>query len=133
MIYDPCKKAKCILYPICLNKQKIECEDLLNSISKYITKDIKSLNNKKYKLTITQANHIHNHIIKIFPRLSLLPYQVFNELVGIIYLKRKIYTFIEKTGLTYKSVSYDYGMGEVFEAHRNTRFTISDPLGMFMK
>jgi len=35
---DPCRKSKCISYPICLNKRKIKCKDLSEHIDEYINK-----------------------------------------------------------------------------------------------
>jgi hypothetical protein len=137
MIKDPCKQGKCILYPICLNKDIIECNVLIKSVSNhlmtFIRKDIQALNSKQYTMTIEQAQYIHNHITKIFPNLKRMPYAPFGFIAGDIAFKTMKFTTAEKIGNAYKLVSYRYSpdIEDVYGGTKQTSYRLGNPLRIF--
>ena len=133
MIKDPCKSAKCISYPICLNKETIKCDILLNHISEYLIKSQPDYNiNEPYKMTVDQARYIHEHIIKIFPNLKNLPYAV-KLIMGYLDLEDRTFVTTEKDGNTYKLVTYDYSNYNGYPIVKKAQYQYGKPPEIYMK
>jgi hypothetical protein len=73
---DPCKAGKCISYPICLNKRKIDdCIIFTNYITKYIRTYIQDKQDSiQIKLTPEQLKLLWDHVEKIFPNMEFITY-----------------------------------------------------------
>jgi hypothetical protein len=83
MIKDPCKQAKCISYPICIQRKSFHhCGILNNAITEYIHKETPP--NEYKTISPSQASYISKHMRRIFPRFEWMDYFVDKNSVGVI-------------------------------------------------
>jgi len=65
-IKDPCKAGKCIAYPICFNKDMIDCPILL----KHLQDNYQFINKNGVKYVSTASNSSWRYIETFLPNLS---------------------------------------------------------------
>lgn len=77
---DPCKAGKCISYPMCLNKRKIEdCIMFSNYITKYIRTYIQTKQESAQRLNPEQLKLLWDHVETIFPNMKFVTYTLRNS------------------------------------------------------
>ena len=71
---NPCKQGKCILYPICISKEDLDCHIL----RKYVSLFIKKCHVGHSKNYVVEDSEIFDDINKFLPRLKQIRYIAFS-------------------------------------------------------